>query len=554
MPDIATALIQPAAYSHPTGRIQHIQTHISHVFLAGDYAYKIKKPVDFGFLNYSTLTRRRYYCHQELKLNRQLCDDVYLGVVPIRELDGSLHVNGKHGKIVEYAVWMRRVPHERMLDQLIAAGKATKRMVEMVAARLVPFHRTAETSPAIAHYGDWAIRYNHRENIGQWTPFVGRTLSEEKHRALLAYADAYFARKADILARRVKELRVRRVHADLRADAVLVGDDGVCIMDCVEFNRRINVLDVARDVGFFDMDLKYRGRPDLAAAFIRAYQGSANDPDLAEILPFYAYYSACVRGKVENFLLDIPGLPVAQKRAAAKRASQYWDLALNYAKTLPPALLVITCGLSGTGKSTVANDLAREIGAMVISSDIVRKRLLGMKPSERAKEEYRRGIYARDVTDRTYKALMDEARPLLLVGKHVILDAAFLHRRYRGLARRLARETGAQLACLEVTAPQREVRVRLDQRVASGKGPSDGRWDIYLTQKRRYQPPTEIETNRRVQINTSNPAETHLPPALQVLRTLSPLSLAGPTRRTRTTSHPAHPEVLEGSIPHASEV
>lgn len=526
LPPLVRALLQPGAYPHSPDRVEFIQTHVSYVFLAGEYAYKVKKPVNFGFLDYSTPGKRRYYCQQEVRLNRRLCDGVYLGVVPVREEGERIVVNGGSGPIVDYAVWMRRVPHERMLDRLIERGAATPRMAEMVAERLAPFHSEAETSPAIARYGDWAIRYNHRENVAQWVPYVGRTLTAEQHRALTAYAEAFFARKAEVLQRRVKELRIRRVHADLRADAVLIGDDGVCIMDCVEFNRRINLLDVARDVGFFDMDLKYRGRPDLAAAFLRAYQKRAKDRDLPDVLPFYAYYSACVRGKVENFMLDVPGLTARERREAARRARRYFALAADYAKTLPPALLVITTGLSGTGKSTIARALARRLGAKVIASDVVRKQLVGMKPTRRVREEYRGGIYSREITDRTYNALMDAARPLLLAGKHVVLDAAFLHRRYRQLAARLARATGAQFACLEVRASDREVRSRLDRRVAGGKGVSDAGWDIYVVQKRRYQSPQEVPPERRIRLDGARPAEAEAQRAVRALSSLSPLSVS----------------------------
>lgn len=525
LPPLVQALLEPAAYPHPTGRISLIQTHISYVFLAGEYVYKIKKPVNFGFLDYSTIGKRRYYCRREVELNSLLCDETYLGVVPIRKAGRRYTVDGRGGAIVEYAVKMRRLPEERMLNRLIEHGEATPRMLERVADVLVPFHEsTSQTSQAFARYGDWAIRYNHRENVQQWTPYTGRVLTPEQHSICIAYGEAFFARKADVLGRRVKQLRIRRTHADLRSDAICM-ENGVCIMDAVEFNKRISVLDIARDVGFLQMDLEYRGRPDLARAFVHRYQKLAHDPDLPEVLPFYAYYSACVRGKVEAFLLDIPSVSDKDKRAAAKRAQAYFRLACQYAETLPPAMLVITCGLSGTGKSTVAKELAHAVRAKVIASDVVRKRLAGLDPRTKALDEYREGLYSLRMTARTYAEMLKEAREALMAGRSVILDAAFLRRAGRRAAARLARETGAQFACVQTVAEETAIRERLGARLAKRRDPSDARWEIYVQQKRRFQRPSEVPPDRLVCIDTSRAMKSQLSAAIRTLRAISPLSV-----------------------------
>ncbi|MEO8456866.1 MAG: AAA family ATPase [Chloroflexota bacterium] len=526
LPPLVQALLKPAAYPQPTRRVELIQTHISYVFLTDDYAYKIKKPVDFGFLNYSTLGKRRYYCQREVALNSLLCDETYLGVVPIRKLGNEYVIDGKKGETVEYAVWMRRLPEDRMLNRLIERGEATKRMVEQVADKLVPFHEsTSETSPAFARYGDWAIRYNHRENVEQWTPFVGKTLTPEQHAICLAYAEAFFARKRDVLARRVKELRIRRTHADLRSDAICM-QDGVCIMDAVEFNRRISVLDIARDVGFLEMDLAYRGRQDLAEAFVRRYQKSAHDPDLREVLPFYAYYSACVRGKVEAFLLNIPSVPAKAKKAAAEASHRYFEMACEYAKTLPPAMLVVMCGLSASGKSTAAKEIAPHLGATVISSDVVRKKLAGMRPTTRALDDFRAGLYSAEMTKKTYAAMLEQAHDLLMRGKSVILDATFQRAGERKAAARLARETGAQFALVEVTASDAAARKRLSTRLEKGRDPSDARWEIYIKQKGRFQPPKEVTPDRHIMVHASAAAKKRgIVNAVARLREISPLSV-----------------------------
>ncbi len=525
LPPLIRDLLSPSAYPHPAGRIRLIQTHISYVLIAGDHVYKIKKPVNFGFLDFSTLGKRRYYCRREVVLNSRLCAGTYLGVVPIRDDGGRATVDGRSGRIVEYAVHMRRLPEERMMDRLLERGAVSIEMVHRVADRLASFHAQAETSPRIAQYGDWAIRYDWKENIRQWQPYIGRVITPEQDRILRAYGEAFFARTASVLQRRVEEQRIKHVHADLRSDAVCFVD-GICIFDCVEFSRRISLLDVARDVGFLAMDLECRGRGDLAIAFVDRYVEVSGDADLREIVDFYAAYSACVRGKVKAFLLDETEVPMGEKRRARTDARGYFDLACRYAESLRPAVLVITCGLAGTGKSTLARGLAERTGFEVISSDVVRKERAGIAPGEPRLEVFGEGLYSAESIDRTYADLLRRARPLLLEGRSVILDATFIRRKHRKQAAALANETGAQFACIEIDASSDAVRARLRRRLREGRDPSDARWEIYVAQKRRFQRPSEIPEARRIVLDGSRPPGSQVAQGLTALRAVSPLSIS----------------------------
>ena len=532
LPPLIRALLEPDAYGHPVDGIELRQTHISYVLLAGDHVYKIKKPVNFGFLDFSTLGKRRFYCGREVAYNSPLCADTYLGVVPIREAAGRFAVSGP-GKTVEYAVHMRRLPEDRMMHHLLERGEVTVAMIKAVADKLAAFHASTETSPRIARFGDWAIRYNTDENIAQWTPYIGRTLTVEQDGILRAYFEAFFAQKSRVLQRRIDELRIRRVHADLRSDAVCIaetkkrppGPDDICIFDCVEFSRRLSLLDVARDVGFLEMDLDYRGREDLSRAFVDHYAQVSRDRDLSEIVEFYASYSACVRGKVEAFLLDQPEVPEREKRRARNASRRYFDLACRYAESLAPAMLVITCGLPATGKSTIARSLKGR-GFEVVSSDLVRKALAGIAPTERRLEGFQGGIYAPDFTQRTYGALFEQARPLLLAGRSVVLDASFTRREHRRAAARLARETGAQFACLFFDVADDVIRRRLEERLRKGGDPSDARPEIFGAQKRRFQRPTEIESLRRIAVPPEGATSAKMRAVLKGLRAVSPLSVA----------------------------
>jgi aminoglycoside phosphotransferase family enzyme/predicted kinase len=500
-----------------------VQTHISYVLLAGDFVYKIKKPLDMGFLDYSTLGKRRFYCRQEVVLNSRLCSDTYLGVVPIRESEDGVHFGGE-GKIVEYAVHMRRLPEERMMHRLLECGKVTPAMVRRVADRLAEFHANVETSKKIAEYGGWAIGYAWDENIEQWAPYVGDTISEEQDRILTAYGEAFFARYRKLLKSRVKNRRIRDCHSDLRSDAVCFVN-GVCIMDCVEFNRRIRYVDVTRDVGFLAMDLDFREHSALGEAFVRRYVKASGDPEVRELIDFYKAYNACVRGKVDGFRLSQPEIPESEKRSARKAARRYFELACEYAKSLPPAMLVITCGLPATGKSTLAQSVAEASGMSYYSSDVVRKDLVGIKASEHRYEKYDRGIYGPKFHDRTYAALLKRARSDLEAGRSVVLDASYIRREHRKAAQALAKEVGAQFACVRTTADEELVKKRLSERLEEGGDPSDARWVIYTGQKRRFQKPSEVPEDRLIEIDSGKRIASQVKTVLAALKRISPLSV-----------------------------
>src|SRR3990170_5277034 len=472
LPPFVRALLDPTAYPHPVDRVQLIQTHVSYVFLAGEHVYKVKKPVDFGFLDFSTPAKRRYYCRQEVVLNSRLCSNTYLGVSRIRERDGRVSIDGR-GRVIDYAVHMRRLPAERMMDRLLESGGLTDAMLRELAQRLAEFHANSQTDRRIAEYGDWAIRYAWDENIRQWADYVGDTISAEQDRIIRAYGEAFLAREAELLRRRVDDLRIRDCHGDLRSDAVCF-TDGVCIYDCIDFNRRLRYTDVAGDVGFLAMDMDYRGHGERAAAL----------------------FGACVRGKVEGFRSRAAEVPASERRQAVRAARRYFELACRYARTLPPAMLIITCGFTATGKSSLARRLGELAGADAVSSDVVRKGLAGLAPSEHRFEPFRAGIYSPDFTGLTYEALLAEGRGRLRRGRSVILDASFLRREQRRAAARLAGEEGGQFACLLFQASDDAVRGRLARRLREGGDPSDARWEIYAAQKRRFQHPAEMPPDR----------------------------------------------------------
>ena len=293
-------LSTPASYPHPVHRIQRRETHVSHVFLAGEYAYKLKKPVTFPFLDASTLALRLKYCRLELSLNRRLAPDIYLTVEPIVEVDGRLQLGGR-GQVIEWLVKMRRLPEQRMLDRLVAHRAVRQADMVRLAERLIPFFKQAARSRAINWYGQPAqVRELVLGNLRECQPFVGTLLSEDDRQHFEAAYRQYLALQEPLLARRVREGRIIDGHGDLRCENICMTDP-VHVFDCVEFQPAFRCGDLVNDLSFLAMDLEFRGRADLSNALIRAYQQGLHDPTMPTMLSFYQCHRSLVRGKVRGF-------------------------------------------------------------------------------------------------------------------------------------------------------------------------------------------------------------------------------------------------------------
>jgi len=328
-PPLVQALLTPQAYPHHPKKIELVQTQMSFVFLTGDYVYKVKKPIDLGYLDYTTLDKRRHFCRQEVTLNRRLCPGVYLDVVPITEYKGNISIEGR-GEAIEYAVKMHQLPQERTMDHLLKNNQVTREMVEQVAQRLASFHQEAETNDMIASYGDLNIlATNTEENFTQTEKYVGVTISAEKYDTIKSYTEAFLKENTPLFRQRTKEGRIRDCHGDLHAAHVCF-TNGICIFDCIEFNERFRFSDVANEVAFLAMDLDYHGRTDLSRHFVESYMEASGDQEMMKLLDYYKCYRAYVRGKVESFKLDDPLIPAEEKARVKDIARRYFDLAQSY--------------------------------------------------------------------------------------------------------------------------------------------------------------------------------------------------------------------------------
>ena len=506
LPELVKALLEPKAYPEAPQSIELVQTQMSFVFLTDNYVYKVKKAVNLGYLDYTTLEKRHFYCQKEVELNRRLCPEVYLGVVPITRDKRKILIQGK-GEAVEYAVKMRRLPREAMMDVLLMNNKVTPEMLTSVAQKLAAFHQKAETSASISAFGDInAIRQNTGENFIQTKKYVSTTISQDKYQHIKGYTEGFIKKNTPLFRRRVKERKIRDCHGDLHAAHICFAND-ICIYDCIEFNDRFRYCDVASEVAFLAMDLDHYGRADLARIFVSSYLDRSQDRELLKLLNFYKCYRAYVRGKVEGFKLDDPYIAPAEKRQALEIASSYFDLAHAYIKSKP--VLFITSGLVGTGKTFLAQALAKRLGLVVISSDITRKQLASIPLTEHRFEEFDSGIYSPEFSRKTYAQMFAAAKAILADGGSVILDASFIKAKERLKAKGLAEEMGADFLIIECTLDEGSIKQRLAQRLEQGSV-SDGRWEIYPPQKKAFEPVLEVPPQKHAIIDTSKPVEENI--------------------------------------------
>ena len=498
LPAFVQALLTAQPYPHRPHQVELVQTQMSFLFLTGDYVYKVKKPVNLGYLDYTTLEQRRHFCHQEVALNRRLCPEVYLGVVGITQERGIFFIE-REGDPIEYAVKMRQLPRERMMDHLLRTGKVTAKMVGEVAPKLARFHREAETSPEISQYGAVAnIKVNTDENFSQTEGYIGLSITAERYKRLRSYTNAFLEQKTPLLERRAREGRVRDCHGDVHSAHVCFSDS-IVIYDCIEFNDRFRYGDVASEVAFLAMDIDYHGRPDLSREFVEAYLEASSDGELREVLDFYKCYRAYVRGKVEGFKLDDPLIP--NKEQVLKVAAKYFELAHLYAHPRKPTL-IITTGLIGTGKSALAEALSQRVPLAVISSDIVRKKLANILPEERRFESFDTGIYSEAFSARTYDEIFRQAKRIMEAGQSVIIDASFRKSKERERARKLAAEARADFKVVECVAGEEVIKERLSHRFER-ESVSDGRLEILPQFKEDFEPLTEVPQEAHLIADTS---------------------------------------------------
>lgn len=484
LPELIAALSEPAAYPAPAP-VRAVQTHISAVFLVGDVVYKVKKSVDLGFLDFSTLAKREHFCGEEVRLNRRLAPEVYLGVVPVVRTGAGLRVEAE-GEPVEWAVKMVRLPEGVTLLDRLGHDSLTPAVLETLAGRLAAFHAAAERGPHIAEVGGFdTVAFNARENFRQSAGQIGRTVERPVFERLSDLTESALFALRPLMESRAARGVPCDTHGDLRLDHVYLFPDrpppgDVVIIDCIEFNERFRFADPVADVAFLAMDLGVHGRGDLAGVLTDAWFRAAGDEEGRALLAFYSGYRAVVRAKVEGFAAGEPEVPTPARAAAAERSRRHWLWALGAMEPDPvrrPAL-VLAAGLPGTGKSTLAAALAERAGFALVRSDLVRKEL----PDRPAGE----ALYSAEWSDRTYAECLRRAAEVVRGGGRVIVDANFREERRRAEFLSAARDLGVSSAVLVCTAEAETIRRRLDGRRGDA---SDADWAVYRKLAGLWEPP-----------------------------------------------------------------
>lgn len=495
-------LRDPASYPHQPQEIRELHTHGSLVFVVPPLVYKIKKPVNLGFLDFSSLEKRRYFCEREVVLNSRLSPGIYLGVESItREGDGFAFGGG--GPVVEVAVKMIRLSPEGFLDARIKAGNAGEAELERVARMLAEFYQKQRPTPEIVRWGRIGkLRVSTEENFSQTEVFIGKTLSRSAFEAIRVFTDACYKRRRALFEKRMTDGWIRDCHGDLHLDHVHVTDDALHIYDCIEFNDRFRYVDVANDVAFLAMDLDRHDRPDLARFFVRRVANLLGDGEMAALMDFYQCYRAYVRGKVESFRTVSEIVDADERTQAADDARRYFRLALQYAVCGPHPLALVFMGRVASGKSTLAAAVSRELGWRVVSSDELRKTQAGVPLHERGDAKSRRILYSPAMTERIYGTMIRKARESVAAGHGVILDATFSKREFRD---RIRAELGnSNVKWILAQVDDATAAERLRQREGRHDVVSDARCEDRDFLNAAFETPGELPSDRIRSVDTGD--------------------------------------------------
>ena len=502
------ALNHPSIYPHHPKRIQMIQTHGSLVIIAKPYVYKIKKPVDFGFLNYSTLELRKLNLDRELRFNQKLAPGVYLKVRPLFRRKGRL--SWADGDLMEWVLVMRYLPQKWFLDRRIQRGDIAVADMDRVISLLTDFYSQPETRSA--RKGSVAyLRTAIRNNFRFTKPFINDLVPSYVHASLQRHARLGFQRLKDILDERMRQCW-RWCHGDLHLDHIHVTPEQIRIYDCIEFNDGLRWIDLANDLAFLAMDLDFYGRTDLARYLLTHAAQTLKDSTMHQVVDFYKTYRALVRAKVESLQVYDSGSRKSGKGHPEKRqrAASYFRLALDYAVTGRRPMILVVMGNIATGKSTLARKLADSLGCEAVNSDHVRKELVGISPTHRSSSGEKKRLYQPSVTKKTYAALRDHALACVQEDRSVVVDATFGQAAQRKSFASACAKKRIEVRWVELTASDALIRRRLKIRDSEPDVVSDARFEDFSILAGKYDAPGDSEMEKILRIPSTGRGDTVL--------------------------------------------
>ena len=501
MVSLAEALSRPEAYPHATEKVEVVETHISWIFLTQSWAYKVKKPLDLGFLDFSTLQKRLYYCNEELRLNRRLCPELYLSVVPVVRSADTFLVD-REGEIVDYAVKMVRFERTMELDRMLSGKLLKEEHIDTLSGMIASFHASLPAAPAESGFG-------HPDNLikpvlHNFTSMESIATSGdeiERLEVLKAWSLREHQRLYPHFLQRKSGGSIRQCHGDMHTGNMVLWKGEIFIFDCIEFNENLSIIDVISDLAFLFMDLAHGGEPGLAWRLLNSYLAESGDYSALPLLRFYVVYRAMVRAKVTAIrYTQTSDFKYAQKILEEHRS--YIELAQEYTLNKKP-LLILTFGVSGSGKTSLSRDIAQRVPCVHLRSDIERKRIGGLKPLERSDG----ALYTGEIGLQTYHRLFDLAALCISEGIAVIVDATFLKKSNRKLFMDLARSKNVPCRILHFSASEEVLIERVRKRYLAGNDASEADTAVLASQLDKVEPLTAEEEAVAIKINTGGPID-----------------------------------------------
>jgi aminoglycoside phosphotransferase family enzyme/predicted kinase len=503
MESLAEALSHPEAYPHATGNIEIVETHISWIFLTESWAYKVKKPVNLGFLDFSTLQKRRHYCNEELRLNRRLCPEIYLSVVPIVRVANTFLIDAV-GEIAEYAIKMVRFDRTMELDRMLSKKLLKEEHIDLLSGMILTFHNALPAAPAESGFGhpDNLIKpmLHNFDSMDQ----IAETRDERVQLEFLKrWTLTEHKRLYPLFALRKSEGFIRQCHGDMHTGNMVLWKKQIFIFDCIEFNESLSIIDVISDLAFLFMDLEHAGEYELAWRLLNNYLTQGGDYSALRLLRFYVVYRAMVRAKVTAIRYAQTSIHDHAQQILEEHRS-YITLALECTRDSKP-LLILTFGVSGSGKTSVSRDIAQKVKCVHLRSDIERKRLAGLQPLERSKQKG--ALYTAEIGRITYQRLLELAAICLSESISVIVDATFLLSSNRKLFIELAAAKNAHCRILRFSAHRELLMERVQKRFLSGKDASEADMKVLASQLENQEALTAREQALCIDINTAEPID-----------------------------------------------
>ncbi len=498
LPPFIIAMMKPEFYNHPVQHCQLIETHISWVLLTGDFVYKVKKPVNFGFLDFSTLEKRKFYCEEELRLNRRLAPEIYLDVVQISGSQEHPVLDGSD-KPFEFAIKMLQFSQDKQLDHMLDRNELKQDMIDAIAIMIADFHQQLDSAKETLAYGDPEQIYHPvKENFIQIRKCITNETKLDLVTELEQWSQNYFNKITNIITQRKKKGFIRECHGDLHLRNIAWYKNKPLIFDCLEFNPEFRWIDVISEIAFLVMDLQDHHQAEFAQRFLNHYLEITGDYEGCCLLHFYLVYRAMVRAKVDAIRASQAGISKKEQDEASGESYSYLQLALTYTKRQTP-FIIITHGKSASGKSTITQPLLEKLGAIRIRSDVERKRLYNIKPGGNSTTHSDKEIYTSEATKKTYHKLLKLAEVIINASFPVIVDATFSTAEQRNLFQNLATQKQVRFVILDFLATDETLKQRIRDRQ---QDVSDADINVLENQIKNWQPLKEDEKINSISINT----------------------------------------------------